>query len=156
MVEASCGRRKNQRFFIPVWTSSVSSRPSCVLPPICLSPRGCTHTLETNGWLALSPRLSCPVCEGRSREMSLWDAGEASCGQWMTHLTKGPQGWLEKATLKWLVVLGGHCGLAFLLLLTSFVISHLPSPCIAAAGLSDPEQRLGPIPVCLEIRSCHS
>lgn len=36
--------------------------------------------------------------------------------------------------------LGGCCGLAFLLLLTSSVTSHLHSPSCAAAGLSDPNR----------------
>lgn len=70
----------------------------------------------------------------------------------MTHLTKGLQEWLEKATLKWLVVLA----VVVLRFSCCSVISHRPSPGIAGAGLSDPEQWLGPVPVCSEISSCHS
>lgn len=53
-------------------------------------------------------------------------------------------------------MLGGRCGLVFLLLLTSSAISHLPFPCTEAAGLSELEQRLGPVLLCLETRSCRS
>lgn len=63
----------------------------------------------------------------------------------MAPLTKRLQGWLEKATLQWLLLLGGRCGLGFLLLLTTSVISHLGSPHIAGSGRSDPEQRLSPV-----------
>lgn len=63
----------------------------------------------------------------------------------MTHLAKSLQGWLEEATLKWLVVLAGCGGVGFLLLLNSSVISHLGSPDIARSGWSDPEQRPSPV-----------
>lgn len=58
----------------------------------------------------------------------------------MTPFSKGPTGWLEEVSLRWQVMLGGCCGLAFLLLLPSSVISHLHSPSCAAAGLSDPNR----------------
>lgn len=56
------------------------STPLASFPPICLSSRGCTHTSEANEPLALSPGLSRPMSEGGRGEMSLWDAGEESCG----------------------------------------------------------------------------
>lgn len=132
MVESLSGRRKKQSFFIPVWTSNASSCSTCIPSPICLCPRGCSHSWSL--WVIVACRTELSLVWRGHRDLFLWNAGEGSCGH--NHLpARAEWGAVNDSFFQ-----GFHrmAGKGLLKVADDVVVLHFPPA--FPAGMSDPNR----------------